>query len=96
MHTFEEIYNAAIEKGFKIEAYSNVFDRWGDRGIEETTVQVSNKFAIWFTWSGYPIAGEEPYMFFRGRYNQNNGANQKTFKKERSILFDLGLVDMKF
>lgn len=95
MFTFEELFNAAIAKGFKVEAYSYVFDRWGDRDGEETILSISNKDAIWFTWVGSIITDNEPLMFFHGRYNQNNGATQRTYKKENNMLFDLGLRSIK-
>lgn len=94
MKTFHELYNAAIENGFKVETYSIVFDRWFDR-VDETIIRISNKNAIWFTWSGNVYDGSEPYMMFKGRYNQNNGVTQNTVKKEWGILYDLGLRKFK-
>lgn len=97
MFSFEELFNAAITKGFKVEAFSIIADRYGDIDTYncDTVLRISCKRFIWNTWIGCTISGNEPNMFFEGRYNQNNGATQNTYKKECSILFDLGLRSIK-
>lgn len=96
MYTFEQLFNAAQEKGFKVDAFTTYLDRWGDkvRG-PETFISIQIREYIWFTW--YFIDAENPtYAFFKGRYSQRNGATQKTFKKEHNALVDLGLEKVKF
>jgi hypothetical protein len=81
----------------KFEAFSVVFDRWGERVIPETYIQINTKDYFWSTWST-PIFDTDNYdeerrMSFKERYNQANGSSQKTWNKEFGELVALGLVE---
>lgn len=101
MTTFTPLVKAIEEKGFRFEIYTNVFNRWGDEVTPETFISVELKPYIWFTWSFHTFLNtetwnrkyneENQYLDFKGRYNQNNGATQKSIRKEWKALEQLGL-----
>lgn len=88
MKNFENLVTAAKRKGFKFEAFSTKFDRWGDQITEQTYLQIQIGKSVWYTWMSFK---DDDYLFFEGRYNQNNGAHQKTFRKEFKALNILGI-----
>lgn len=91
MTTFKQLTESAKNKGFKIESFTNIFDRFGDMGTMETTLSIKLEDYVWYTWTIWSEDVDDRDMFFEGRYNQCNGAKQKTYKKERKALEILGL-----
>lgn len=95
MATFEQLVNAAQEKGFPFEAFSTKFDRWGNEISEETIFQVSIRDYMWLTFSGMEMNGETE-MSFEQRYSQRTGRSSKSWKIGNNALVDLGLRESKF
>jgi hypothetical protein len=97
METFKSLVQAAQSKGMKFEAFSRVFDRWGERVIPETFIQINTKDYFWSTWSSLILVDadkvDEVRLSFKERYNQANGSSQKTWNKEFGELVALGLVE---
>ncbi len=84
---FDILINAAKNKGLKYDTWSAKFDRWGEL-VEITYVQINTQKHVWCTWAIYK---NENFAFFEGRYNQVNGALQKTYKKEINAYKILGI-----
>jgi hypothetical protein len=100
MASFNNLIQAAYKKGFKIESFTNIKTRWGTETTPRTIISIEIQPFIWYTWEMFVywnddfserVFNEEQYMFFQGRYNQTNGASQKTFRRERKGLSLLGL-----
>ena len=89
------LVETAKNKGLKFEYYSLKFDRWsdeiGDEFLGKTFVQIEVKKNVWYTWRDY---GD--FLSFKGRYNQINGATQKTFRVEQNAFYSMGLSEFKY
>ena len=90
-----QLIEAAKNKGLKFEYFSLKFDRWdeeiGNQYFAETFVQVEIKPSVWFTWIDH---GD--FLHFKGRYNQVNGASQRTYRIENNAFYSIGLSDYKY
>lgn len=106
MQSFVTLFNAAKEKGLNIDASTQIFDRWGDSMTPETHISIEIEPYVWYTWESATFWNnnltereanfEKEVMFFKGRYNQNNAAHQRTIKKEYKALRALGLTTIVF
>lgn len=82
MYTFNEIIEAVKNKGLQFDTYTSFLDRWGENEIPITTLSIKLEKDIWYHWDVLPEYAEKSTMNFKCRYNQTNGATQKSFKKE--------------
>lgn len=98
--TFKDLLNAATEKGFEYQLFSNKFDYWALstpsietqlEGSKETVFGFTKDGIVWFWFKSFD--GE--YVFFDHRYNTNNGSNIKSIKQGWNAKYILGLQDWK-
>lgn len=98
MITIEDIVNYALNNNILFECYSECFhkDNFGDiyYMLGSTHVGLELKKNVWYWWETSNSKNHECYLTFRQRYNRNNGAVQKTFKKgfEAMVI----IKDLKF
>tara|TARA_R110001599_G_scaffold196722_1_gene393250 strand:+ start:117 stop:395 length:279 start_codon:yes stop_codon:yes gene_type:complete len=85
------LVETAKNKGLRFEYFSLKFDRWDDEVYPETIIQIEVKKNVWYTW-----VYSSDYLMFKGRYNQVNGATQKTFKVEQNAFYSMGLSEFKY
>jgi hypothetical protein len=91
MALYNEIVEAAKNKGFQFETYTSFSDRWGEHVLPVTVLSIKLEDHVWYHWDVLPEYYNRFDMFFNGRYNQVNGATQKTFKKEYKAFKLLGI-----
>jgi hypothetical protein len=88
--TPETIVNFALKNNIEFEYYTNILDRWDDRGTMDSVVGLELKKDVWYWWTimgmtyqkdGSKAADPDPLMMFAERYNRNNGASIKSWRK---------------
>lgn len=92
--TLNQILQAAKAKNFQFELYTNVFDitcGYLDYVYPTTCISIKLEEAIWYHFEVSAKYSNTSKMDFAGRYNCNNGAKQRTFKKELKAYKILGL-----
>mgnify|MGYP003116864378 FL=1 len=90
MKTIENYIEAAIKKGYKFEAYTNICSNYCNlnddlnMGTDETHFGFTkdNKVWFWFAQANYPEFKDlKPYVRFNHRYNTINGSTIKSSKQ---------------
>ena len=90
MKSIENYIEAAIKKGYKFDAYTNVCSKYSDLneslngGSNETHFGFTKDDKVWFWFSQFNFPENEdfiPFVRFCHRYNTINGATIKSFKQ---------------
>ena len=90
MKSIENYIEAAIKKGYKFDAYTNVCHKYMDlndydnMGTNESHFGFTKDDKVWFWFKQYNFPGIEdvkPFVSFCHRYNTINGATIKSFKQ---------------
>ncbi len=99
MENINTLINAAIEKGYQFEAYTNVCSRHSklndfyNLGTDKSHFGFTKDGNVWFWFSqqNYKSNDFAPIVFFDHRYNTVNGHTMYSFKQESKAKEFLGL-----
>lgn len=93
MFSSEKLINQAKAKGFKFNAFSCAFNRFGDtyfKDHQRTYFSFTADDKNWFEFSGYSFDHTDK-LFFDFKYFSGSGTTQRTFRKELQALKLLGI-----
>lgn len=94
MTTFQQLINAAQNKGIEFDTYTSRFNNtrgYSEDGDLKTYFGFKNN-KNWFWFEGYSEEeGGFNTMFFNGKYYPATGSTYKTWKKENEAFKILGL-----
>lgn len=92
--TLQELHNAATEKGYNYQLFSNKFKYSLEtqyEGTQETFFGFTKDDKVWFWFNVI----EDDFIVFDHRYNCVNGSTIKSIKQGWNAKYILGLQDWK-